>query len=118
MDGMGGGVIDFNFLKRIKLKFINGVYAEDHPFAIKLFAQAGLIAIINNKPLHNYRFNPTGVTKGKISLENVPHYMSYLKPYFDNGDELRHYFRSLSWSINSKEIIDFIQNMSILNLNL
>ena len=61
--------------------------------------------------MHNYRLNPTGIMRGKISLDNVPHYMSYLKSYFDNGEELKYYFRILGIFTFIKEIIDFIQNM-------
>ena len=110
-----GGGIEFNLLKKIKLKFPNGLFHEDNSFGIKLFAQARKIAIIN-KSVYNYRWNPTGITKGKPSMENIPLYLSHLKPYFSNGSELKFYSWNQNFLIVAKEIIDFIQNMPDLEL--
>ncbi|MFB1645984.1 glycosyltransferase family 2 protein [Campylobacter molothri] len=65
------GMVDFNFLKNIKLKFIDQMtYIEDFPFGILLFAQCNNIYILTEK-LYYYRIRKGSNMNHKNESENT-----------------------------------------------
>ncbi|HDW2525015.1 TPA: glycosyltransferase family 2 protein, partial [Campylobacter jejuni] len=70
------GMIDFNHLKSIHLKFLNQVLHEDHYFAKLLFAQANKIYVLKTK-LYYYRQRANSImtSRDNPSFENTPVYI-------------------------------------------
>ncbi|EAK9997391.1 glycosyltransferase family 2 protein [Campylobacter lari] len=100
------GMINFNFLKNIKLKFINGILFEDIPFGIILFSSARYILIFNRK-LHYYR-KRNGSIMTSLQIGKPPFYMIHLLQYFKTGLDVKKYHISLSRIRICKELVIFI----------
>ncbi|MCW1324243.1 glycosyltransferase [Campylobacter jejuni] len=54
------GMIKFEFLQKINLRFTNGMLFEDNFFGIALFCQLNYIYILPKK-IHNYRIRPNSI---------------------------------------------------------
>ncbi|EJB5778764.1 glycosyltransferase family 2 protein, partial [Campylobacter coli] len=101
------GMINFTFLKNIKLKFIKGVFAEDCHFGVLLFALSKNIYVFP-KQFYTYRIR-------ELSLMNfthkkwVIHPNSYLKKIdvFKNSNMTRSYHETTSWMQIALEFIKF-----------
>ncbi|HAA1511241.1 TPA_asm: glycosyl transferase [Campylobacter jejuni] len=108
-------MINFTFLKCIKLKFINEIFAEDCHFGVLLFIQAKNIYIYPNQ-IYIYRLrelSSMNFTKKKWII----HSNSYLKKIdvFRNSDTARFYYETISWIKIALEFIQFIKNDHVLN---
>ena len=100
-------MIDFAFLKRINLRFIDGIIHEDHHFGALLFAQSHKIRILPRK-LYNYRIR-AGSTMTKWSKDEIPSYLKPLCAHF-SYNKARQYFRIYSLVVSLKAMQDFAKN--------
>nr|WP_079860754.1 glycosyltransferase family 2 protein [Campylobacter jejuni] len=104
------GVIDFNFLKKIKLKFLDHIIHEDHHFGILLFLQSNYIYVLTKK-LYHYRIttNTTCAYDKKITKANIPKYIDYIFNEFNDIQLTKKYFMLSSILINALAIMDYIK---------
>ncbi|HEB9317287.1 TPA: glycosyltransferase family 2 protein, partial [Campylobacter coli] len=69
------GMIDFRYLKSIKLKFLNQVLHEDHYFGKLLFVQSKYIYVLSKKLIH-YRIRQNSIMNYDNSNNSyIPEYM-------------------------------------------
>ncbi|EOH4415568.1 glycosyltransferase family 2 protein, partial [Campylobacter coli] len=101
------GMINFAFLKRIKLKFINKVVSEDYHFGIMLFFQARYIYILNQQ-LYTYRIRPNSICshEGKVSKESISPFTRCIYEDFQyDGHKTKVYHYAVSCIVMIKNII-------------
>ncbi|MBZ7960493.1 glycosyltransferase, partial [Campylobacter molothri] len=106
------GMINFIFLKKIKLKFIDKVVSEDYHFGIILFYKAQFIHILNQK-LYTYRIrtNSTCSHEGKVSKESILPFTQHIYKKFQyDGHKTKLYHYIVSCIIMVKNIIKDIEN--------
>lgn len=105
------GMIDFKFLKDIKLKFINHIIHEDDHFGILMFSQIRKVYILS-KELYNYRIrnNSTVTYDMEVHKNRIPLYFRHHLSIFDNNPTLTYkYFRDISWMKITLGLIEFLQ---------
>ncbi|WP_096024620.1 glycosyltransferase family 2 protein [Campylobacter lanienae] len=105
------GMIDFKFLKDIKLKFINHIIHEDDHFGILMFLQIRKIYILP-KELYNYRIrnNSTVTYDMEVPKNRIPPYFRHHLSIFNNNPTLTYkYFRDISWMKTTLGLIEFLQ---------
>ncbi|EAH6869476.1 glycosyltransferase family 2 protein [Campylobacter lari] len=104
------GMISFNFFKKIKLKFINGIFAEDCHFGVLLFALSESICILP-KQIYVYRLRELS-SMNFTNKKWVVHPNSYLKKIdvFENSNITRLYYESASWMQIALDFIKFINS--------
>ncbi|MEE6548270.1 glycosyltransferase family 2 protein [Campylobacter jejuni] len=112
------GMIDFKFLKSIKLKFINGIIFEDVAFGIILFALSKNIYIYPAK-FYIYRIRE----KSLMNFTNKEKYIScnsYLSniDVFDNCQITREYHEVASWVKIALEFVKFTNLNYILSIEI
>ncbi|ELJ6944057.1 glycosyltransferase family 2 protein, partial [Campylobacter jejuni] len=112
------GMIDFKFLKSIKLKFINGIIFEDVAFGIILFALSKNIYIYPAK-FYIYRIRE----KSLMNFTNKEKYIScnsYLSniDVFDNYQITREYHEVASWVKIALEFVKFTNLNYILSIEI
>ncbi|HDX3692169.1 TPA: glycosyltransferase family 2 protein [Campylobacter jejuni] len=106
------GIINFTFLKNIKLKFKDYIFAEDHLFGILLFTQAKNIYIYP-KIFYYYRIRANSLTNQdkKITKDNIlPHFKNIFISFNEDAVLAKEYFKISSWVQTSLELIKFVQN--------
>ncbi|EHD2721458.1 glycosyltransferase family 2 protein [Campylobacter coli] len=106
------GMIKFTFLKNIKLKFIEGIFAEDCHFGVLLFALSKNIYIFP-KQIYIYRLRESSsmnFTRKKWAI----HPDSHLKKIdiFESLDEARLYYEATSWMQIALKFIHFKHHLS------
>ncbi|MFH5345722.1 hypothetical protein ACHIUS_02535, partial [Campylobacter coli] len=116
------GMVNFTFLKNIKLKFINYIVQEDDYFGILLFSQIKYCYILP-KELYLYRIRPnsTMAYQTKITAKNIPAFFKKNLEYFNNDAILtREYFHVTSHVQTCIALLEFFkeQNDDILNKSL
>ncbi|EOB0540048.1 glycosyltransferase family 2 protein [Campylobacter coli] len=104
------GMVNFTFLKNIKLKFIKGIFAEDCHFGVLLFALSKNIYILP-KQIYIYRLRESSsmnFTRKKWAI----HPDSHLKKIdiFENSNETRLYYETTSWMQIALDFIKFIDS--------
>ncbi|HEG3340323.1 glycosyltransferase family 2 protein [Campylobacter jejuni] len=104
------GMINFNFLQKIYLKFIDGIFAEDCHFGVLLFALSSKIYIYPYKK-YIYRLRVGSLmnfTNKKIKI----HSNSYLKQFdlFCDARKVKKYHEALSWYKIALEFLEYIRN--------
>ncbi|EJH2500495.1 glycosyltransferase family 2 protein [Campylobacter coli] len=104
------GMVNFTFLKNIKLKFIKGIFAEDCHFGVLLFALSKNIYILP-KQIYIYRLRESSsmnFTRKKWAI----HPDSHLKKIdiFENLNKARLYYETTSWMQIALEFIKFIHS--------
>lgn len=107
-----GGMIDFIFLKTIKHKFENNLFAEDHLFGILLFSQTNYIYIYP-KVFYHYRIRANSLTNQdkKITKENIaPHFSNISSSFNNNAVLTKEYFKYCSWVITACNLVKFLEN--------
>ncbi|EAJ4712065.1 glycosyltransferase family 2 protein [Campylobacter jejuni] len=106
------GMIDFNFLKQIKLKFINFIINEDIHFGIILFASANKIYVLSQKLyLCRLRANSISNHDKKVTKANVSEYFKDLYEFFgENAKEAKNYLKAASRMITALELIEFFKD--------
>ncbi|HEA7310833.1 TPA: glycosyltransferase family 2 protein, partial [Campylobacter jejuni] len=104
------GMINFNFLKKIKLKFLDCIIHEDHHFGILLFLQSNYIYVLTKK-LYHYRIttNTTCAYDKKVTKAHIPKYIDYIFNEFNDVKLTKEYFMLSSILINALAIMDYIK---------
>ncbi|MDQ6385789.1 glycosyltransferase, partial [Campylobacter jejuni] len=105
------GMIDFNHLKSIHLKFLNQVLHEDHYFAKLLFAQANKIYVLKTK-LYYYRQRANSImtSRDNPSFENTPVYIRKIYKNLNHDAKLvKEFYRSSSLLITACMVYQFTQ---------
>ncbi|HEC1790467.1 TPA: glycosyltransferase family 2 protein [Campylobacter lari] len=107
-----GGMIDFSFLKQLKLKFINKIINEDIHFGMVLFASANSIYILPERLyLCRLRANSISNHDRKITKANVSDYFKDLYEFFgENAKEAKNYLKAASRMITALELIEFFKD--------
>ncbi|EAH8751407.1 glycosyltransferase family 2 protein, partial [Campylobacter jejuni] len=100
------GMIDFKFLKSIKLKFINGIIFEDVAFGIILFASLKYIYIYPEIML-TYRVRDNSIMQS-LNKNTLPFYASYLREYFADEMIAKNYHIILSEILILEELTNFV----------
>ena len=110
-----GGMIDFSFLSRIKLKFLDYIIHEDHHFGILLFLQANNIYVLLKK-LYNYRITTNTTCHYDEKIKSIPNYLQKYYNVFGDIVLAKRYFMLASIFINALEIINFIKQLKDVEL--
>ncbi|HED4832410.1 TPA: glycosyltransferase family 2 protein [Campylobacter jejuni] len=107
-----GGMIDFSFLKQLKLKFINKIINEDIHFGMVLFASADSIYILPKRLyLCRLRANSISNHDKKVTKANVSEYFKDLYEFFgENTKEAKNYLKAASRMITALELIEFFKD--------
>ena len=103
--------IDFNYLKRIQLEFVNQCFAEDHHFSMLLLYQADNIYVLPKKLVY-YLVRANSETNHTSDRENVniPHYFApLLEVVRGNRALVRDLFVKLSFYVMKLRVQDFIR---------
>lgn len=106
------GMINFTFLKKIKLKFIDGIFAEDCHFGVLLFAQTKNIYIY---PKQNYVYRIRKLSSMNFTNKKwVIHSNCHLKKIdvFENSNITRLYYETISWMKIALEFINYNHQLS------
>ncbi|EKY3844498.1 glycosyltransferase family 2 protein, partial [Campylobacter jejuni] len=116
------GMINFNFLKNIKLKFIDYIVQEDDHFGILLFSQMKYCYILPRE-LYFYRIRSNSIMayQGKITSKNIPmFFQEYLHYFNDDAVLTRNYFHTSSHVKTCIALLDFFkkQNDKVLTKSL
>ncbi|HED6931410.1 TPA: glycosyltransferase family 2 protein [Campylobacter coli] len=104
------GMINFDFLKNINLKFIDGIFAEDCHFGVILFALSKNIYVLS-KQIYIYRLRELS-SMNFTNKKWVIHPNSHLKKIdvFENSNMTRLYYESASWMQIALDFIKFIDS--------
>nr|MCR6542710.1 hypothetical protein [Campylobacter lari] len=108
------GTINFSFLKKIRLKFIDYIVQEDDHFGISLFSQMKYCYILP-KELYLYRIrsNSTMTYGVKINHNSIP---SFFKKYLNdfNNDPImtKYYFHTRSHVKTCMALLDFFKEQN------
>ncbi|HEC1797577.1 TPA: glycosyltransferase family 2 protein, partial [Campylobacter lari] len=106
------GMINFNHIIDKKIKFKDGIFAEDHLFGILLFSQAKNIYIYP-KIFYYYRIRANSLTNQdkKITKDNIlPYFKDIFIAFEENATLAKEYFKCASWVQTSLELVRFIEN--------
>ncbi|EAJ5919657.1 glycosyltransferase family 2 protein, partial [Campylobacter jejuni] len=107
-----GGMISFDYMKDKKMKFKDGIFAEDHLFGILLFSQAKNIYIYP-KIFYYYRIRANSLTNQdkKITKDNIlPYFKDIFIAFEENATLAKEYFKCASWVQTSLELVRFVEN--------
>lgn len=107
------GIIDFNYLQKINLKFLDNLYAEDQHFGNLLFIQSQHIYIIMDK-LYTYRIRPNSSSnfEGNQNIKNdniLPHLSHFYEVFKYNARIAKEYYKAASWILMLLELDKFIK---------
>ncbi|XMD81759.1 glycosyltransferase, family 2 [Campylobacter lari] len=107
------GMINFDFLKNIKLKFINHIVQEDDHFGILLFSQMSYCYILP-KEFYNYRIrkHSTMNYSNDYNLNSIPTFFRDNVEIFENIYQAKMYFHVSSNLITGRELINFINTLN------
>ncbi|HFU4820390.1 TPA: glycosyltransferase family 2 protein [Campylobacter lari] len=106
------GMIDFDYINDKKLKFKDGIFAEDHLFGILLFSQAKNIYVYP-KIFYYYRIRANSLTNQdkKITKDNIlPYFKDIFIAFEENATLTKEYFKCASWVQTSLKLVQFIEN--------
>ncbi|XAK36379.1 glycosyltransferase family 2 protein [Campylobacter coli] len=109
------GMIDFNFLKSIRLKFLDSIIHEDNLFGVLLFFQLNNIFILPNKMyIHRMRPNSTMNHDKNITKNNITQYMLDLHGEIScDAKEMKLYLKTYSWCMIAIRLIEFLNRINI-----
>ncbi|ECP7275633.1 glycosyltransferase [Campylobacter jejuni] len=106
-----GGMINFTFLKHLRLKFINKIINEDIHFGMILFANAKKIYILPKRLyLCRLRANSISNHDKQVTKENISEYFKDIYKAFNNTKETKNYLKAISRVITAIELINFFKN--------
>ncbi|MCV3404936.1 glycosyltransferase family 2 protein, partial [Campylobacter lari] len=109
------GMIDFDYLKFIGLKFLNQVLHEDHYFGKLLFLQSNNIFIFTKKCLY-YRIRVGSIMNRGKGMIYVPEYMLNEYNSFDQSAVLyKQFHRKSSLFLTAMSVFQFIKENKIKN---
>lgn len=104
------GMINFNFLKKIQLKFINGIIQEDDMFGILLFAQSNFIYVYPQK-LYHYRIRANSIMNYSNDFQaKVAGFFAKSAEVFKDNYSKRAYHKASSFMQTSLALDTFLQN--------
>ncbi|WP_104717586.1 glycosyltransferase family 2 protein, partial [Helicobacter muridarum] len=104
--------IDFSFLSRINLKFLDWVIYEDRLFGVLLFMQAKSIFVLYEK-LHCYRIRPNSLAgyKQNYNKDDFSPYIHNIYEAFDeDGKTTKAYHALSSWILMGERLCKFLQD--------
>lgn len=104
------GMIDFSFLKKIKLKFINGIIYEDHCFGILLFMRAETIYLYPQKK-YLYQIHPNS-TMNPLNEISPRSYNYDLFKACGDFESFKAYQWARSWILSSAYMMDYFKENS------
>ncbi|HEC1752047.1 TPA: glycosyltransferase family 2 protein, partial [Campylobacter lari] len=106
------GMINFNFLKKIKLKFINKIINEDVHFGLILFASAKSIYVFPKKMyLCRLRANSVSNHDKKVTKANIAGYFKDIYDVFEQDPKkTKDYLKAASRIVMALEFIEFFKN--------
>ncbi|HEC1774073.1 TPA: glycosyltransferase family 2 protein, partial [Campylobacter lari] len=106
------GMINFDFLKNIKLKFINGIIHEDIHFGMLLFSYVSYIYVLNNKIyIYRIRDNSTCDYNEANNIQWLPNYLKDIFIYFNYDiKQTKEYHRIYSEVKSIQQILFFTKN--------
>ncbi|MCV3443821.1 glycosyltransferase family 2 protein [Campylobacter sp. IFREMER_LSEM_CL1097] len=106
------GMINFNFLKNIKLKFINKIINEDVHFGLILFASAKSIYVFPKKMyLCRLRANSVSNHDKKVTKANIADYFKDIYDVFEQDPKkTKDYLKAVSRVVMALEFIEFFKN--------
>ncbi|EAI7225309.1 hypothetical protein CK602_08510, partial [Campylobacter coli] len=110
-----GGMINFDYLKNINLKFINGIIFEDVAFGTILFAQSKNIYILP-KIVYNYRIRQNSIMQS-LKKNSLSEYLDYLREYFINDLEVKKYHIVISKILIIEELCTFITSFKDIEIS-
>lgn len=103
------GIIKFEFLMAIDLKFMEGIIYEDEIFGVLLFSQSRSIVAIPKK-LYIYRIRANSITTfSQNRQESLPLYLSHLQRHFSSVGTAWRYIGVSSWCKITIAFLDFIK---------
>ncbi|CDG56938.1 Bglycosyltransferase, CAzY family GT2 [Campylobacter coli 76339] len=103
------GMIDFRYLKFIKLKFLDGIIHEDHYFGKLLFFQSSFIYVLVEK-LYFYRIRKNSIMNYDSSGIYIPEYNRFIYEIFDKNYFLyRKYVTFSSKVLTMLMVLKFVQ---------
>ena len=105
------GLIRFDYLRCVNLRFLEGVIFEDNLFGVLLFSQCESIAIVPRK-LYNYRIRGGSTTN---STKSLPPFVAPLRAHFSAESEAWDYFCAYSLCEMSLKFVDFCANLGDTN---
>ncbi|WP_393921472.1 glycosyltransferase family 2 protein [Campylobacter lari] len=109
------GMINFNFLKSIKLKFLNEILHEDHYFGKLLFFQASNICVLTNKLLY-HRIRKGSIMNYTNDIINIPEYMLHeFMELYEDSSLFNFYYRESSLFLTSIMVFVFIKESNFEN---
>ncbi|EAL5360527.1 glycosyltransferase family 2 protein, partial [Campylobacter jejuni] len=105
------GIFKVNVLNNYNLRFIHGIYHEDHDFGTILFTLAHKLFYLD-KILMIYRIREGSITnsKGYDFPNQMPKKIEQLKKYFTTYFELREYFKAYSLLKTARSLYIFNKN--------
>ncbi|HEC1776425.1 TPA: glycosyltransferase family 2 protein [Campylobacter lari] len=106
------GMINFHFLKKIKLKFINKIINEDVHFGLILFASAKSIYVFPKKMyLCRLRANSVSNHDKKVTKANIAGYFKDIYDVFEQDPKkTKDYLKAASRIVMALEFIEFFKN--------
>lgn len=102
------GMINFAFLQKIKLKFLDYFIHEDHHFGILLFLQARYIYVLNEE-LYHYRITSNTTCSYDKKITNTPLYINHYIKIFGDISLVKKYHMLSSIFTNALKIIEYIK---------
>ncbi|TNH34749.1 glycosyltransferase [Campylobacter helveticus] len=102
------GMINFAFLKRIELKFINGILQEDDSFGILLFLQANFIYIYPQEVI-TYRLRAGSIMNYLGENQKVAQYFRKQTEVFELEEDKRAYHLASSFVRTTLALDAFLQ---------
>ncbi|EAC1313956.1 glycosyltransferase family 2 protein, partial [Campylobacter coli] len=104
-------LIDFTFLVKSKVRFLDLNYLEDSAFGISLFASSNSIYIFASKKLYNYRYT-LGSASGHSGSQVVHFHLHDLNEIFHDIAIAQKYYQTYCWILNTLKLIDFMRSCS------
>ncbi|EAJ5701976.1 hypothetical protein CK567_07600 [Campylobacter lari] len=102
------GMIDFAFLRSIKLKFLDGIIHEDHYFGKVLFYKVKKIFILVDKVYH-YRIRAKSIMDYSSCNDDIPEFMHDTYLFFHDKTIFKKYLRNYSLFVTASMIFLFLK---------
>ncbi|EII0700223.1 glycosyltransferase [Campylobacter lari] len=102
------GMIDFSFLQKIDLRFLDYFIHEDHHFGILLFLQARYIYVFNEE-LYHYRIVSNTTCSYDNEITNIPSHIKHYIEVFGDISLAKRYHMLSSIFMNALKIIEYIK---------
>ncbi|WP_202391519.1 glycosyltransferase family 2 protein [Helicobacter saguini] len=106
------GMIDFNFIKNIHIRFLNYIHSEDQAFGIELLVQSSYVYVLLQKP-YVYRIRPNSSSnfEGKKNMKKeaiFPYLQDTFIAFNKDVKRTKAYFLASSWYLIFTHTLDFL----------